>query len=317
MTKRNFVQCIVFLVIFTSASVFAENTKFSFGNVFFSVSPRILENGSITDIVLGYRYTEKDAGELHLRFSREDKNEEFDIDGVTDSLNALSENNFEIFLLPFEHAFIRSRTAELSAGVGIYYNYNKLTEKGYFNMPALETAGRERVNSYSNDFSMHSFGPVVDIGFFTKAAFLEISGNAGIVPIFWFFAKQKMGITPLLDPHYADFSQQNYGSPYLYTDINFIIYKYFSIGFLYNFSRLEYQVIDFDDDLKWRYPSQTVFTNSLKLEASFLIPIADSVFGKIGFGYSWGAIQLDTDQPIWNRQYYFIFNTSIKQKRGE
>jgi len=316
MAKRNFVRSLIFFIIFASTPVFAENTRFDFGNFFISLSPRILEKGSMTDIALGYRYTEKDAGELHLRFSKEDKNEEFDIDGVTDSLNALSENNFEVFLLPIEHVFIRSRTADFSAGLGLYYNYNKLVEKGYFNMPALEAGGRERVNSYSNDFSMHSFGPVVDIGFFTKAAFLEISGNAGIVPIFGLFAKQKMGIIPFLGPDLADFSQLTYGSPYAYADINFILLKYFSLGFLYNFSRLEYQVIDFDDNLKLRYPSQTVFTNSLKLEASFLIPITDSVFSKIGFGYSWGAIQLDAAEPIWNRQYYFIFNTEVKPKRG-
>jgi len=317
MTKGVFVRSLIFFLFFEAAPVFAEDTRFDFGNLSFSVSPRILERGSITDIVLGYRYAEKKGLKLHFRFSNENKNEEFNIDEVTDSLNAVNEKNIEIFLLPFEYFFIKSRTEELSAGVGVYYNYNKLTEKGYFNMPMLETIGKERVNSYSNDFSMHSFGPVFDIGFFSQVAFFEISGNAGIVPVFGFFAKQKTGIVPLLDPHNADFSQVKSGSPYLYADLNFILFKYFSLDFLYNFSRLEYQTIDFDDDLNWRYPSQTVFTNSLKLEASFLLPIADSIFGKIGFGYSWGAIQLDSGGPIWNRQYYFIFNTSIKPKRGE
>jgi hypothetical protein len=313
MKRRNHIPFLGFLIIFSPVVAYSQNVDFDFGKIFFSVSPRILENGSITDITLGYRYTEKFSGKLHFRFSNEDKNEEFDIEGVVDSLNAVSEKNYEFFLLPIEINFLQNVTANLRAGAGIYYNYNKLNEKGYFNMPILETLGKERVNSYTNEFSMHTLGPIFEGGFSGRAEYFRISGNIGIVPIFYFHTKQKMGMIPLLDPYYADYSQDNFGSPYLYTDITIILFKYFSVDFLYDFSRLQYQIIDFDDDLNWYNPEQTVYTNSFKCEAALLIPVMNTVQAKIGVGYSWESIRLDTAGSIWNRQLYFVFDTKVNQ----
>ena len=307
----------VFLLIWAFGAVWgpfsaaAQTVGFDVGNIFFSVSPRILQHGSITDVGGGYRYTEHYSSSLHFRFSNEDKNEEFDIDGVTDSLNVISERDFEVFLFPVEWTFVKNPQAELKAGAGIYYNYNTLAEKGYFNMPLLEDVGKERVNSYKNDFSMHTFGVDFEINFMGRTDNFELSGSAGIVPFFYFLSKQKMEMVPLLDPHYAEFSQQKFGSPYMYADIHVILLKYFALSFLYDFSRLEYQVIDFDDDLNWYNPSRMVFSNAIKLEVSLLVPIMNAVKAKIGFGYSWGSIQLDTDNPIWDRQYYFVFDTKV------
>jgi len=313
MKKMVFPLFLGLLAIFCPISAYSQNVEFDFGNIFFSVSPRILEHGSITDVNLGYRYTEKFSGKLHFRFSNEDKNEEFNIGGVEDSLNALSEKSYEFFLLPFEVIFLKNTIANLQAGAGIYYNYNKLSEKGYFNMPTLENLGKERVNSYTNEFSMHTLGPVLEAGFSGKAEYFGISGNVGIVPFFYFHTDQKMGMIPLLDPHYADNSQDNVGSPYFYTDITIIIYKYFSFDFLYDFTRLEYQTIDFDDNLNWYNPVQTAYTNSFKCEAALLLPVMSAVQAKIGVGYSWKSIQLDTASPIWNRQLYFVFDAKVNQ----
>ena len=309
----------VFLVIWAFGSVLgpfsaaSQTIGFDMGNIFFSVSPRILQHGSITDVGGGYRYTEHYSSRLHFRFSNEDKNEGFDIDGISDSLNAISEKNFEVFLFPVEWVLVKSPKVEFKTGAGIYYNYNTLTEKGYFNMPSLENLGKERVNSYKNDFSMHTFGLDFEINGMSRIDNFELSGSAGIVPIFYFLSKQKMGMVPLLDPHYAEYSQHKFGSPYVYADINVILFKYFSLDCLYDFSRLEYQVIDFDDNLNWYHPSRMVFSNAIKLEVSLLVPIMNAVKAKIGFGYSWSSIQLDTADPIWNRQYYVVFDTKVNQ----
>ena len=270
--KWLFPWVLALFVIIKPLPVFSENIGFDMGRFFFSVSPRILENGSITDIEAGYRYTEKYSGRLHFRFSAEDKNEEFDIKGVQDSLNAYSERNYEVFLFPVERVFGRSSAAEFKAGAGVYYNYNTLKEKGYFNMPSLETLGKERVNSFTNDFSMHTAGFGIELAFNGRAEYAALSGSVGVVPVFYFWSKQKMGMVPLLDPHYAEYTQNRTGSPYLYTDINLILLKYFSVSFLYDFSRFEYQVIDFDSNLKWYNPSRKVLSNSLKLEGSCLYP---------------------------------------------
>ena len=302
----------IFFAFLRPVYIFSEDTELDLGKLFFSVSPRILENGTITDIGFGYRYNEKYSQRLNFSFSNESKNEEFKSEGVEDSLNARTEKNYELFLFPVELTFLRSSVTELKASAGIYYNYNILTEKGFFNMPSLEVLGKERVNSFTNDFSMHTLGPCIEIAYSNRAEYFELSSRAGIVPVFYFWSKQKMGMVPLLDPLYAEYTQDNFGSPYVYADINIIILKYFSFSFLYDFSRLQYQVIDFDDDLKWYNPSRKVLSNSFKLEGSLLIPMMNSVYTKIGLGYSWVSIQQDTAAPIWNKQFYLVFNTSIR-----
>ncbi|MCL2155773.1 MAG: hypothetical protein FWH53_08935, partial [Leptospirales bacterium] len=297
--------------VFKPVSAFSQNNDFE--DMFFFVSPRILEHGSIIDVRLGSRYAENYSWEIFFRFSKENKNEK--IEGVKDSLNASNEKNYEIFLLPFERIFLKNQTSELKAGPGIYYNYNTLTEKGFFNMPELEklTPPKEPVNSFSNDFSMHTFGPVFDVSFINRVKYFEIYSNAGIVPIFYFTAKQKMGMVPLLDPNYAKYSQKKSGSPYFYANINIILLEYLSFDFLYDFTRIKYKLIDFDDNLNWYNPSRTVRSNSLKLEAAFLIPVSESVKSKIGLGYAWSSIQLDSAKAIWNKQYYFVFNTYVNR----
>ena len=308
--KKPFVLLILFIVL-KPVFIFAQNNSFDVGDMFFFVSPRILTDGYITDVRFGTRYAEKYSGEILFRFSHESGNKK--INGVQDSLNAYSEKNFEIFLLPFQRIFIKSQTSEFKAGPGIYYNYNTLTEKGFFNMPILEVLGKERVNSYSNDFSMHTLGPVLETSFINRVKYFEVYSSAGIVPLFYFTAKQKMTMVPLLDPNYAEYSQKKSGSPYYYVNINVILLEYLSFDFLYDYTRLKYQVIDFDDNLDWCNPSRTVVLNSLKLEAAFLIPVSESVKSKIGLGYSWDSTQLDSAKRIWNKQYYFVFNTHVNR----
>jgi len=42
----------LFFIVFKPTSTYSQNWSSDFGNMFLSVSPRILENGSITDISL-------------------------------------------------------------------------------------------------------------------------------------------------------------------------------------------------------------------------------------------------------------------------
>jgi hypothetical protein len=51
------------------------------------LSPKVLQDGSIIDVSLGYRYASNNAGNVRLRFSHIAKSEQFD-ETVTDSLVA-------------------------------------------------------------------------------------------------------------------------------------------------------------------------------------------------------------------------------------
>ncbi|MDR1251360.1 MAG: hypothetical protein LBK62_04245 [Treponema sp.] len=298
------------LGVYLPVTAFAQSQYVDIGRFFFSLSPKVLEDGSITDMSLGYSYTEKYAGELRFRFSNETKNEQFD-ETIPDSLNAIEERDLEVFFLPIEYFPVRNASMKFQAGAGVYYVCNKLTEKGFFNMPILESQGKERVNSFSNDFSMHVVGPDVEMGFMYQTGRINVTVHGGIVPIFLLHARQKMSIVPLLDPNHAEYSQNTWGSPYFYVDAGVIIFKYVSLALLYDFSRLNYAVIDFDDDLKWYHPGREVVSQSLKMEASILIPLQGSVYTQIGYGHTLDFMRFDSASPIQSNKPYLIFSAKV------
>jgi hypothetical protein len=293
-------------ILLIPISLFSQNIYFD--RFSFLLSPKILKDGSITEFSVGYKYTELFSGKLLMRFSKETKNESFD-ETVEDSLNAINDNVFEAFLTPIEYFFIRNTVSELWVGAGIYYNYQSKYEFGYFNIPELELLGKEKVNSFSNDFSMHILGPDIKIGFNYRKNWFNLSAYGGIVPIFYLSSRQKMTIVPLLEPDYANFSQQTNGSPYVYADMGLIFFKYVSLNILYDFSRLNYKVIDFDNDFKWYNPDRTVISQSLKFEASFLVPMGGSIYTRIGYGHTFDSLRPDSSPPVVSSRQYIIFSS--------
>jgi hypothetical protein len=310
MRKRKWL-IIGILAVFVPAGAFPQNQHFDFGRFSLFSSSKILKDGFDTDLGLGYAYTGHFSGELRLRFSGESKIEKFD-ENVSDSLNAMSKNAFTLFLMPLEYFFVKNTNARFHAGLGAYYQYETLSEKGYFNMPALEALGKEKVNSFSNDFSTHTLGPNIEAGFAYKTAWLDVSVRAGVVPVFWLYTNQQMRIDPLMEPNYADYSKNTWGSPFVYGDLNVIFFDFISLALLYDFSRLKYNVIDFDSNLQWYNPERTVISQSLKLEASLLILLPSSVYTQIGYGHAFDTVQLDSGEPVGNGKHYFIFTVNKK-----
>jgi hypothetical protein len=127
----------------------------------------------------------------------------------------VKEEAFELFLTPFERAFFNRANVRLKVGGGLYYAYNTLTVKGFLDIPALETLGKERVNSFSNDSTTHSAGLNITLGFNYQAEWLDLTVNGGMVPIFYMSARQDMKVTPLMDPHNANCSQATFGVLFL------------------------------------------------------------------------------------------------------
>jgi hypothetical protein len=247
------------------------------------------------------------SGEIRFRNAKIAKNEE--LPGVADSLNAVNENVLELFLLPLEYTFFNTAHTKFWLGGGIYYEYDKLSEKGFFNMPVLENLNppRERVNSYTNDFSLHIAGPLIDTGIQYRTDRFSIAFSGGIVPVFLLASSQKTSIVPLLDPHVAENSQFTWGSPYVYVQLDGILFKYINLLALYDFVRLQYQTIDFDDNLNWIHSERTVMTQSLKLEASLLLPMGPGLYTQIGYGYTFDITRLDSGSPVnTNRQYVIL-----------
>jgi len=309
--KSNIIRRNVVLValLLTPCLAFPQDTRINLGNFSFFLSPKILEEGSITDVGVGLAYNDFWGGELHFRYTSIEKNEE--IPGTADSLNAISEKFFEVFLLPAEYRFIERANFRFWAGAGFYYEYNRLIEKGFFNMPVLETLDPplERVNAYKNDFSMHLFGPLLETGISYFSSRFKISFSGGLVPIFFLTAAQKMSIVPLLDPDVAEYSQNTWGSPHFFLNLESTIFKYINLMLLYDAAWLKYQFIDFDENMKWIHPDRTVVTHSLKAEVSLLYPFSNDMSFQIGYGYMSDFISLDSVPAVSKGKHYLILTT--------
>jgi hypothetical protein len=168
----------------------AQETRFSLGNFGFTFAPKILKEGSITDLGFNLKYTDRLSGAVNFRYTAISENTEL-LDAA-DSLNAVTEHIFEIFFLPLRYSLLATESRTFYLGGGAYYEYDNLAEKGFFNMPVLENLNKEPVNAYTNDFSMHLFGPLVEGGFEYTGKWFAMELAGGVVPVFLLNSSQKM-----------------------------------------------------------------------------------------------------------------------------
>jgi hypothetical protein len=312
-----FVSLLMFFIIFNPASAFSQEEKsdewsligprgFDFGKLFFSVSPRPLEGGFITDMTVGYRYAENTQGKVRFRSMSEDNIDTIDVDSIESSQNASRKENFEVLLFPFERLFQTGEAANLKAGIGLYYGNNSTKERGLFDMPDLEATGKPRVNSLTNDFITHSFGPVIEAGFSRPEGRFGAGASIGVVPVFFYHGKQDIQINNLglSDSN----TQTQIGYPYVYANISMTALRRLALDFLWDFSYLEHESIYFNNSPALYNFTQTTISNTLRLETSLMFQVRQSVFAKLGIGWMWQGIQYDNNETTWKRQLYFLFD---------
>jgi len=296
-----------FILLLAPLFVHAQNTSLDFGKFSFSLTPRILQDGSITDLSLGMNYSDSLGGEIQFGNTQIARNEE--IPGADDSLNAVKETIYEISFLPVQYRFLQKPNFKLMIGAGLYYEYDKLEEKGFFTLNFLEDLGLERVNSYKNDFTTHLVGPLLDGRVLFNSEWFNICFTAGIVPVFYASFDQKLSMEPFLYPSSTDLSENNWGSPYFYLSLDSIILKYVNAAFSYNYAKLTKQVIDYDDNLDWIYPEQSVVIQTIMVEISALLPVGNGISFQAGYGYMHDFISVDSAKTVEEGKHYLILST--------
>jgi hypothetical protein len=270
------------------------------GRFGFTLSPKVLEDGSIIAFSMSYRYTEKFAGELRLRYTSESYNERL-YEELEESLVTTDNMIFETFFLPVEYHFFRSPKVKFALGGGLYYEYNTVNQKGYFNKTALP----QPLNMYSNDFSMHVLGPLLDASFACRSDWFYSSLSAGIVPVFFLQRDQSLMINPTMGAAPFEYSQKTSGSPYFYADLSVILLKYLSLSLLYEYSKLDYDVISFDTSGNWAAMEQEPVSHTVNFEISLLLPLG-SINAQIGYGHMLNLVVMDAASPAENGKHYFI-----------
>ena len=298
------------LLIFLLLPCFAysEGKSFNLGNASFYLDTKIMEDGSITDVGIGLSYNDLWGGEIRGQATMTSLNEE--LDDVSDSLIATKENIYELFLLPIQYRSTIGQNLKWKAGVGLHYEYQKSNQKGYIDMPELETLGFARVNSYTDDFSLHLFGPLIDGDAKYHTEWFSVSFSGGVVPVYFLTATEKQRMFTLFN--FVSHSQKTWGSPYFYAGLDSILFKYVSVAAKYNYAKLKYEVIKLDFDESAHkffpiFPENTVVSQSLMFEVSALIPIGGMSF-QIGYGYMLNFYTLDSGKPISGNKHYLILS---------
>jgi len=279
-----------------------------FGVADFFMDTKIMIDGSIFNIGLGLNYSKNLGGEIRGQFEKTARNEE--VEGVDDSLIAINETVYEIYLLPVQYRSTIYNNFQWRAGAGLYYEYQKSKQKGFIDMPELELLGRERVNSYTDDFSLHLFGPLAEVGLYYKAELLKANLSGGVIPVYYLTASEKQRMFPLYDT--AEHSQNTWGSPYFFLGLDSILFKYVGLAAKYNYAKLKYEAIDFDSNFSPIFPVRSVVSQSLMFEVSGIFPFKGIGMGlQIGYGYMLSFYTLDSNDPVKTNKNYFILSGKI------
>jgi len=301
-------KCVLFIFILLPCFAYSEDISLNFGVTDFSLDTKIMDNGSISSVSLSLNYSNDLSGTLRGQFVKTSKNEEIDDSTVSDSLIATKETVYEFFLLPIQFKFSVNQNFQWLAGIGLHYEYQNSSQKGYIDMSDLELLGFSRVNSYTDDFSMHLFGPLIDVGARYNTDLVKINFSGGVVPVYFFTTGEKQKMFPLFDT--VNHSQNTWGSPYFYLGLESVLFKYAGLSVKYDYAKFEYEVIDLDYNDKESkffpiFPKSTVISQSLMLEATALIPLGGIGF-QIGYGYMLNFYTLDSSNPVTERKHYFI-----------
>jgi len=281
-----------------------ESMSLGLGNASFFLDTKIMEDGSINNVGFGLNYSDNWSGEIRGQAEITSKNEE--VEDVADSLIATKETVYEVYLLPIQYRSTIN-SFQWKAGAGVYYEYQKSAQKGFIDMPELETIGKARVNSYTDDFTMHLVGPLIDVSAHYNSEWLSIGFSGGVVPVFSLTATEEQRFFPLVADT-INHTQNAWGTPYFYLGLDSVLLKYLSLAVNYNYARLEYEVIDFDDNLVPMFPQSTVVSQLLTFEASALIPLGKDMGFQVGYGYMLNFYTLNSGDPVKTNKHYIILS---------
>jgi len=259
------------------------------GRYYMSVTPKVLNDGVQTDYSFGFFYKEagKIAGEIRFRHIKGSDNDE--VWDISDSLLARDRTVYELFFLPLNWHFFRKSGFNLRAGLGGYYDYNSLAEKGYFNDSSLyEPAGPDTYNAYINKFTGHALGPLLDVGLSWKKGFFYSELSFGIVPVLYLIRNQTWMLKPYMTPASYSVSGNSVCGPYYYLTLDMAFnFKYISVFFtlLNEYSVLKYTTAGFTETGAWGEVSEKSKNKVLAVELSILLNLGLGGFKpQIGYG---------------------------------
>jgi hypothetical protein len=299
--QENKIIVSVFILLLAFTPLLAQEKEgydLDFGRFRIASTPKILDDGLQNDFLFGLFYTDamKLAGDLRVRYINGSETNVTFWD-IEDSMLNRSRQVIEVFLLPVNYYFVRKAGFSIHAGIGGYYNYSKLNENGFFNDKELydDPAAMDNYNAYTNDFTAHAVGPLLDIGINYRNSFFYGALSFGSVPIHYLDRKQTWKLSPFMypNPTYTVESKSR-GGPYFYFNFDamfdLIIEERKYVSFLFSLlgetSKLKYTAAGFNDTTgEWADVEEEIENKVLHLEISLLIHLGKSgIMPQIGYG---------------------------------
>jgi hypothetical protein len=156
---------------------------------------------------------------------------------------------------------------------------------------------------------MHILGPLAEAGLRLRTRPVDLKLNMGITPVFYLRRDQSVQIKPYMGSAYFDHSQDTGGSPYMYGELSGIFFRFLSLSFLYEYARLDYDLISIDGNKNWITPTEELVSQSFTIEASVLLPLGGGLYLQAGYGHSFEAITTKSSTPDEENTPYLIIGT--------
>ena len=301
---RFIINNMVFLILFVFVSA-SPIAAFDLDRLSFTIQPKIpIDDGSLSDYGIGFRYTDRIAGEIRLNITEKKTNEKFS--GIDNSLNVVAHSEWKLFFIPFQYSFVKNEKTDFSAGLGGYYYRENLDENGYFELASLDTP----VNAYTNRFFMNLGGPIIETEFsHAFSRFFRLAARAEVVPFGFYNAEQTVDIIPLFASNFSNafsHSQSNSGAVFFHGKLTTTFFDLVDISAAYTGSFMSLDVVDFDADYNVLVSGKDSYSQIIQIEGTLNFKV--DVFNvNIGIGGLFNAVYLDSKLATENKRLYFVF----------
>ena len=94
-----------------------------------------------------------------------------------------------------------------------------------------------------------------------------------------------------------------------YGELGGTFFKCLSLSLLYEFARIDYDAIAFDEGRNWTTLSEELLFHSFKIEVSVLAPLGRDFSFRVGYGHSFDTIELNSGTPVQDDKDYIIIGT--------
>jgi hypothetical protein len=286
------------------SGVWASGIGDIWANLTFGIASRPEDNGNVTEAYIRYPFTDFLSAQAKVFSKTDTTGSPFSITNVTKSLNMQKSVSNEFFVYPIElSASLAAMRFWLSAG--LYVSIQELKEAGYF------LVGTTNMFSYDDVLKSNFYGPLVSGAVSLDAGFLQLAGEAGVVPWFAYDTNQIISI----DPTSLGTGNQPYngsGYPYVFAQLrpklklDALLGIDLSADVKYEYFHLSLKLAQPNSGWTgWDFIDTVSDSHTVTAIGNINIPLPNQGYAILGVGQKFQFIQ---NAGIWTNKQSTVFN---------